>query len=323
MRLLAVKRVFIFMLSVLFIIVAACNSFAMNNAELKNETQAEKNDYVELNPKVFKTEDDRETQATENAYAFEQKIIELANQISSSNQYSYQDMELVEGNAMVDDEIVYMRAWQGKGYFFIRSYENKSWSKNLLTHFYINDKSNVNFNGRIKIGCTLDDLTAVFGDKLEWSGSDRPSEYTLTTRSNWIMNFYISSKGYVNEIQYTTVGSITSKMSMLYAFYSDELIAADVTGKKVNVRDYYDADGSNVIFQVNRSKDVLLVIDKFNSHYHAVYDDFIPDDWYRVVGRISGKKFIPVEGKAYVIWKYIDIRPMSNVERNMVSSALN
>lgn len=285
-------------------------------------TQTEKDDYVELNPKIFKTEDGREAQATENAYTFEQKIIELADKISSSNQYSHQDMELVEGNAMVADEIVYMRAWQGKGYFFIRNYENKSWSNNHLTHFYINDKSSVNFSGRIKVGCTLDDLTAVFGDKLEWSGSDRPSEWTLTTRSEWIMNFYISSKGYVHEIQYTTVGSITSKMSLLYAFNSGELLAADVTGQKVNVRDYPDASGSNVVFQVNRSKDVLLVIDNANSHYHAVYNN-VNEGWYRVVGRISGNKFIPVEGEAYVIYKYIDIRPMTNVERNMVSSALN
>ena len=73
------------------------------------------------------------------------------------------------------------------------------------------------------------------------------------------MNFYISSKGYVNEIQYTTVGSITSKMSMLYAFYSGELLAADVTGQKVNIRDYPDASGTNVVFQANKSKkDVLL-----------------------------------------------------------------
>ena len=284
-------------------------------------TQTEKDDYVELNPQIFKTEDDREAQATENAYKFEQKITELANQISSSNQYSYQDMELVEGNTMVADEIVYMRAWQGKGYFFIRNYENKSWLNNHLTHFYINDKSSVNFTGRIKIGCTLDDLTAVFGDKLEWS-SDRPSEWTLTTRSNWIMNFYISSKGYVHEIQYTTVGSITSKMSLLYAFNSGELLAADVASKKVNIRDYPDASGSNVVFQVNRSKDVLLIIDKDNSHAYAVYNNY-GEDWYRVVGRISGNKFTPVEGEAYVIYKYINIRPMTNAERNMVSSALN
>ena len=232
-------------------------------------------------------------------------------------------MELVEGNTMVADEIVYMRAWQGKGYFFIRNYENKSWSKNQLTHFYLNDKSNVNFSGRIKIGCTLDDLTAVFGDKLEWSGSDRPSEWTLTTRSEWILNFYISSKGYVHEIQYTTVGSITSKMSLLYAFNSGELLAADVSGQKVNVRDYPDTSGTNVVFQVNKSKkDVLLVIDNANSHYHAVYNN-INEGWYRVVGKISGNKFIPAEGEAYVIYKYIDIRPMTNVERNMISSALN
>lgn len=286
-------------------------------------TQPEKDDYVELNSKIFKTEDEREAQATENAYTFEQKIIELANQISSSNQYSYQDMELVEGNTMVADEIVYMRAWQGKGYFFIRNYENKSWSKNQLTHFYLNDKSNVNFSGRIKIGCTLDDLTAVFGDKLEWSGSDRPSEWTLTTRANWIMNFYISSKGYVHEIQYTTVGSITSKMSLLYAFNSGELFAADVSGQKVNVRDYPDASGTNVVFQANKSKkDVLLVIDKANSHANGVYNN-ISDEWYRVIGRISRNKFISVEGEAYVIYKYINIRPMTNVERNIVSSALN
>lgn len=288
-------------------------------------TQPEKDDYVELNPKIFKTEDEREAQATENAYTFEQKIIELANQISSANQYSYQDMELVEGNTMVADEIVYMRAWQGKGYFFIRNYENKSWSKNQLTHFYLNDKSNVNFSGRIKMGCTLDDLTAIFGDKLEWSGSDRPSEWILTTRSEWIMNFYISSKGYVHEIQYTTVGSITSKMSLLYAFNSGELLAADVSGQKVNVRDYPDTSGTNVVFQANKSKkkkDVLLVIDKANSHANGVYNN-ISDEWYRVVGRISGNKFIPVEGEAYVIYKYVNIRPMSNVERNMVSSALN
>ena len=285
-------------------------------------TKSDNNDYVELNPKIFKTEDDREAQATENAYTFEQKIIELANQISSSNQHNYQDMELVESNAMVDDEIVYMRAWQGKGYFFIRNYENKSWSNNHLTHFYINDKSSVNFTGRVKVGCTLDDLTAVFGDKLEWSGSDRPREYTLTTRSEWIMNFYISSKGYVNEIQYTTVGSITSKMSLLYAFNSGELLAADVADQKVNIRDYPDASGSNVVFQVNRSKDTLLVVDKDNSHTYAVYNNY-GEDWYRVVGRISGNKFIPVEGEAYVIYKYIDIRPMTNVERNMVSSVLN
>ncbi len=135
--------------------------------QLSQKSNKPTGDYVELNPKVFKTEDDREAQATENAYTFEQKIIELANQISSSNQHNYQDMELVEGNTMVADEIVYMRAWQGKGYFFIRNYENKSWSNNNLTHFYINDKSSVNFTGRVKIGCTIDDLTAVFGDKLE------------------------------------------------------------------------------------------------------------------------------------------------------------
>ncbi len=136
------------------------------------------------------------------------------------------------------------------------------------------------------------------------------------------MNFYISSKGYVNEIQYTTVGSITSKMSLLYAFNSGELLAADVAGQKINIRDYPDASGSNVVFQVNRSKDTLLVIDKDNSHAYAVYNNH-SEDWYRVVGRISGNKFIPVEGEAYVIYKYINIRPMTNVERNMVSSALN
>lgn len=267
--------------------------------------QSKKSDYVELNPKIFKTEDEREAQATENAYAFEKKIIELANQISSSNQYSYQDMELVEGNTMVADEIVYMQAWQGKGYFFIRNYENKSWSKNQLTHFYLNDKSNVNFSGRIKIGCTLDDLTAVFGDKLEWSYSDRPSEWTLTTPSERIINFYVSSKGYVHEIHYTTVGSITSKMSLLYAFNSGELLAADVTGQKVNIRDFPDTSGTNVVFQANKSKkDVLLVIDKANSHANGVYNN-ISDEWYRVIGRISRNKFIPVEGEAYVIYNKI------------------
>ena len=127
----------------------------------------------------------------------------------------------------------------------------------------------------------------------------------------------------MHEIQYTTVGSITSKMSLLYAFNSGELLAADVSGQKVNVRDYPDTSGTNVVFQVNKSKkDVLLVIDNANSHYHAVYNN-INEGWYRVVGKISGNKFIPAEGEAYVIYKYIDIRPMTNVERNMVSSALN
>lgn len=241
--------------------------------------QAEKNDpspqpelsSQNLPPKESELSDGE--QQMKNYEEFVESIIELAQQIRRTTNYFFQDTEFVE-NEMNGDETVYSRAYKGNGYFFIQNYEDASYSENksCLVRFELHEGAPVNLKGKIKIGSSVKEIKAFFGDFLMREADE--SGYFLDSLGSdgYYFNFIIDSpKQCLKSVSfYVEDYNTTTKVSLLYSLYENALMTVKVNGERVNVRSEPSTDG-RVLFQVNRSKGDRLIVYK---------NDY--DGWYSI-----------------------------------------
>ncbi len=215
----------------------------------------------------------------DNVELFAQTIIEAANQISWSSEYNFQDREFVR-NEMDGDETVYQRAWYDDHYVLIRKYNDKTWSKSYVSHFWT-DSDALTFSRGIKVGSSIDDVKAFFGRRhlfqkeasrkyyvYQFEESDAPGGVLFFS----VRNNTVTSIGY-----YSNGENTTSKMHFLFELYSS-LFFAEVKGERVNVRKNEGYLGKDkVLFQVSQSRGDCLLVDP---------DGPSDGEWCYVYGRI-------------------------------------
>ncbi|MBQ7544087.1 MAG: hypothetical protein IJT02_04000 [Synergistaceae bacterium] len=231
--------------------------------------------------------------------AFYDSIAEAANKISWSSEYKLQDVEFVRGE-LFDDETVYARAWYDDYYVLVRKYTGKDWSSSKVSDFWTNSEELIFLNG-IKVGSPISKVEAYFGREHVYSYS--PGTYTITQfeESEGGGEFIFSvENNKITSIAFTILEHQTAKMNFLFKVYAS-LRVAEITGEKVNVREYPPA--GKVRFQVSRSKgDRLLVEDSDNR------------DWYHVAGRIVNNtlKTVPYY---YISKQFVRVRRLTPSER--------
>ena len=237
--------------------------------------------------------------------AFWKTIEEAANRISWSGEHNLQDVEFVR-DEMFGDERVYSRAWYSDYYVLIRNYSNKDWSSSFVANFWTNSEELIFADG-IKVGSPFSKVISYFGKKHLYSSS--PSVYR-------VFQFEESDGGgaLIFSVENDIVTSIgcypldvnqTSKMSFLFNLYSS-LYVGEVTGEKVNVREY-SPDGK-VRFQVSRSKGDRLLVDTGRN-----------DGWYSVAGRITNGtlKTVPYYS---ISAQFVRVRKITPSERKLFIS---
>ena len=195
---------------------------------------------------------------------FEKSITEAANQISWSSEYNFQDREFVE-DEMDGDETVYQRAWYDDHYVLIRKYNDKTWSKSYVSHFWT-DSDALTFADGIQVGSSLDDLKAFFGRRhvSQNAASQIYYVYQLEEDSDaprGILLFSVRNNT-ITSIGFYAMGShTTSKMHFLFELYA-KLFFAEVRGERVNVRKNEGYLGKDkVLFQVSQSRGDCLLVD--------------------------------------------------------------
>ncbi|MBR1485660.1 MAG: hypothetical protein IJ597_00200 [Synergistaceae bacterium] len=236
---------------------------------------------------------------------FYESLVKVANQISWSGEYDFQDIEFVESE-LFGDETVYSRAWYDDYYLLIRSYENKIWSKGYISNFSTSSEE-LTFTDGIKVGAPFSKVEKFFGKKHIYGNSPMMRHVAQVEESDegGMLTFTIEN-GTITSISYWLLGNQTSKMRFLYDLYAD-LYLGEVTGEKVNVREY--APNGEVKFQVSKSKrDRLLVnVEERNK------------GWYYVAGRIVNNSFKSTP--YYSISKqFVKIRKLTPSERKLFFS---
>ena len=192
---------------------------------------------------------------------FEKTIFDAANQISWSSEYNFQDREFIE-DEMDGDEMVYQRAWYDDHYAFIRSYEDKTWSKSYLASFWT-DSDALTFARGIKVGSSFNEVKAFFGSEHVFQNASSKKYYVSELEEDsdahrGIISFTVRNN-MIASIGYYFLGAHrTSKMNFLFEVYSN-LFFAEITGEKVNVREF--SETGRVRFQVSRSRGDCLLVD--------------------------------------------------------------
>lgn len=203
--------------------------------------------------------------------AFGKSIAEAADRICWSSEYNFQDVEFVE-NEMLGDERVYARAWYDDYYLVIRKYQGKDWSDSHISDFWTSSEE-LSFVNGIKIGSPLSKLEAYFGKEHVYSTSPgiyRAAQFEESDGGGMLI--FSVDDGTITSIGFYMLDNQTSKMHFLFNIYALFRLA-EITGEKVNVREYSPA--GSVKFQVSRSKGDTLLVDREES-----------EGWYSVVGRI-------------------------------------
>lgn len=206
--------------------------------------------------------------------AFWKSIESATNPISWGGECDLQDIEFVR-NEMFGDETVYARAWYSDYYVLIRRYKNKDWSSSFISNFWTNSEELTFANG-IKVGASFSKVESYFGDEHLLPNGEIYRVFQFEESDGGGALMFTEEDGIITSIGCYLLDNQTSKMDFLYSLYSG-LYVGEVTGEKVNVREY--APDGEVKFQVSRSKgDILLVY---------------PDDnngWYILAGRIMNGK---------------------------------
>ena len=247
-----------------------------------------------------------------NFEVFENSIIEVANKITWSGKHNLQDVEFVE-NEMEGDETVYARAWFNDYYLVIRKYTGKTWSKSFVLGFWTSSEE-LTFAKGIKVGSSLDDVKAFFGEKHISQQSPSSNEYTVcrVPESDTAGQITFSTdNNRITSIAYENWYNMTSKMQFLFSLYTT-LIFAEVTGEKVNVREDsgYGRDNDKVLFQVNKSnKDCLLV-----------YSQTPKEGLCYVRGRIVNNSFKFIPRICYISKQFLKVRKLTIPERKLFFS---
>ena len=235
---------------------------------------------------------------------FFESIEKVANQISWGGEHKLQDIEFVE-NEMDGDETVYARAWYDDYYVLIRNYRDKNWSKGFVSNFSTSSEE-LTFTNGIKVGAPFSKVENFFGKEHIYGNSPiiRNVAQYEESEGGGLLTFSVEN-GIITSISFSMLESQTSKMSFLFNLYANFL--AEVTGEKVNVREY--APKGQVKFQVNKSKGDRLLVDIEERD----------KGWYYVIGRIvnNSLKTIPY----YAISKqFVKVRKLTPSERKLFLS---
>ena len=239
---------------------------------------------------------------------FENSIIDVANKITWSGKHNFQDVEFVE-NEMEGDETVYARAWYDDYYLVIRKYTNKTWSKSFALGFWTSSEE-LTFAKGIKVGSSINDVKAFFGKKHVSQQSPSSKKYNVyrVSESDTAGQIVFSTENNrITSIGYENWYNMTSKMSFLFSLYVN-LTFAEVTGEKVNVRDYFPK--GEVLFQVNRSKKDYLLVDA----------EYPGNGWCYVKGKINHNLLKPILRSCYISKQFLKIRELSISERKLFLS---
>ena len=240
--------------------------------------------------------------------AFSKSIDDAANKISWSGEYNLQDVEFVR-NEMNGDETVYARAWYDDYYLVIRKYTNKTWSKSFALGFWTSSEE-LTFAKGIKVGSSINDVKAFFGKEHVSQQSPSSKKYNVyrVSESDTAGQIVFSTENNrITSIGYENWYNMTSKMSFLFSLYVN-LTFAEVTGEKVNVRDYFPK--GEVLFQVNRSKKDYLLVDA----------EYPGNGWCYVKGKINHNLLKPILRSCYISKQFLKIRELSISERKLFLS---
>ena len=231
--------------------------------------------------------------------AFCESIVEAANKISWSSEYKLQDVEFVK-NELWGDETVYARAWYDDYYLLIRKYDSSEWSKSYVYNFWTNSEELTFLNG-IKVGSPFSKVEAYFGkEHLSLTSPTTYQAVQFEESEGGGALIFSAENNKITSVAFMILEQQTAKMSFLFDLYSS-LQIAEVTGEKVNVRQY--PSNGKVRFQVSRSKgDRLLVEDSDNR------------DWYLVAGRIVNNTLRTVP-YYYISKQFVRARRLTPSER--------
>ena len=131
------------------------------------------------------------------------------------------------------------------------------------------------------------------------------NKYTILD-DGFCVDFRLNN-GRVTEILYSVEASTTSTIYSLFSLNNGSIVEAEITGEKVNVREY--APNGQVKFQVSQSKGDRLLVDIEERD----------KGWYYVIGRIvnNSLKTIPY----YAISKqFVKVRKLTPSERKLFLS---
>ena len=232
--------------------------------------------------------------------AFYESVEKAANQICWSGEYNLQDVEFVR-NEMLGDERVYARAWYADYYLVIRKYNDKKWSSSFVSHFSTTSEELTFING-IKVGAPFSKVEEFFGKEHIYGNSTvirTIAQYEESDGGGMLM--FTVENGIITSISYALLDNMTSKMSSLFDLYSS-LYIGEVTGEKVNVRDY-PPDGK-VRFQVSKSRGDRLLVDIEERN----------EGWYAVAGRLVRNKLENVP-YCYISKQFVNVRKLTHSER--------
>ena len=238
--------------------------------------------------------------------AFWKTIEEAANRISWSGEHNMQDVEFVR-NELFGDERVYARAWYSDYYVLIRHYRNKDWSSSYISNFWT-DSEELIFADGIKVGSPFSKVESYFGKKhLNYDDAGRYRVFQFEESDGGGVLLFTEEDDKVTSIGCYMLDNQTSKMDFLFSLYSG-LYAAEVTGEKVNVREY--APDGKVKFQVSRSKGDILLVEPYNADNRG---------WYIVDGRIINGTLKTVPSYS-VSGQFVNVRKITPSERRLFIS---
>jgi hypothetical protein len=156
-------------------------------------------------------------EAMKNFDKFVTELIEKAHALTGERRYFYQDAEYVE-NEMDGDEMVYMRAWQGDGFFIICGYMDDTWKDNYLVYFWANDPK-LKFNG-IGVGSSFPEMKSAFEDILYDSSDD-----SCNAMWDGVSIAFALEDNRVKAFRLATESSITTKMNRYVEAYEQSIVA--------------------------------------------------------------------------------------------------
>ena len=167
---------------------------------------------------AFGDDDDDAMEMMENFEAFVTNVIEKAGALTGGKRHFDQDVEFVE-NEMDGDEMVYMRAWQGDGFFVIYGYLDDTWEDDYVAYFWTYDPG-LRFNG-VGVGSSLADLKEIFGDILY----EDPSAKSCNAMMDGMYLTFAMADGKVGKLRYVPEVSMTTKMGRYVEAYEQSLTA--------------------------------------------------------------------------------------------------
>ena len=237
-----------------------------------------------------------------NADTFIGSVRDVAIKLMNTESYKTQDSE---DNG---DENISMRSWYNDRYFMFCYYDGRP---NPIASFRASSPE-FTFAGGIEVGSFLADIRDFFGDFGSWSTTQDTFDISEGTAT---VNLHITD-GRIDYIEYNNLfAEYTHKMSNLLCLYRGDIYSASITANgRLNVRSS-PGTHSIVLFQV-QSQNNLLFVDKSSS-----VRDGSGNMWYRVrFVHDYGANTIGSVNEAYVMGKYINIKPLTYEERRTLTS---